>query len=195
MDFQVLHTVQWHAFTIFLVLLHVVDKEKAASLDLSATSLQFPTQFLLLPATNKGQRNSCLLAVSTAIGTLRRRELGRGRNRAPNYKVTRENQSHLELSWYWRHRAHQTVDQWVSLGWEGRRRGPEQDIAPKKVCHTMSKLPPKLCGIQLPVQMFQFECSLVCFGCMPTPHLPGFETSITDYNKTEVFNKVYSAEV
>ena len=57
---------------------------------------------------------------------------------------------------------------------EGRRRGPKQDIAPKKVCHAVSKLPPKLWGILLPVQKFEFECSLACFGCMPVPHLPRF---------------------
>lgn len=63
-----------------------------------------------------GQRNPCPLVVPSAIGKLRRGELGRGRNGAPNYKVTRENQSLLELSWYWRHRFHQTADQCVSLG-------------------------------------------------------------------------------
>lgn len=42
-----------------------------------------------------------------------------------------------------------------SSGGEGRRRGPGQDIAPRKVCHALSKLPPKLQEILLPVQMFR----------------------------------------
>lgn len=95
-----------------------------------------PTPSPKFPASNCEQRDTCLMVVSTAIGKLRRRELGRGRNRAPNYKVTRENQSHLELSWYWRHRAHQTVDQWVSLQGEGRRRGSLQDMLPQRKCAT-----------------------------------------------------------
>lgn len=96
-----------------------------------------------------------------------RGELGRARKRAPNYKVTRENQSLLELSWYWRPRAHQTLDQCVFSGrrrrrreeeWR-RRREPGQDIAPKKVCHTVFTSPPTLKKILLPFHMFQFGCS------------------------------------
>lgn len=81
----------------------------------------------------------------SAAGKLRRGELGRGRNRAPGYKVTRENQSPLEWSWHRRHRNQQTVDQWAPLG-GGSRRGPGQDIAPRKVCHALSKPPPKVAG-------------------------------------------------
>ena len=72
-------------------LIHVVNGDREASSDLSATSLPFP-------ASDVGQRDPCLPVVPSAIGKLRRGELGRGRNRAPNYKVTRENQSLLELS-------------------------------------------------------------------------------------------------
>lgn len=77
----------------------------------------------------------------SATGKLRRGELGRGRNGLP---ATRENQSPLEWSWHWRHRNQQTVDQWAPLG-GGCRRGPGQDIAPRKVCHALSKPPPKNC--------------------------------------------------
>lgn len=85
-----------------------------------------------------------ILVMPSATGKLRRGELGRGRNRAPVYKVTRENQSPLEWSWHWRHRNQQTVDQWAPLG-GGSRRGPGQDIAPRKVCHALSKPPPQSC--------------------------------------------------
>ena len=79
-------------YVLFLILqVRAVDRAREASSDLSATSLLFP-------ASNRGQRDPCLLVVPSAIGKLRRGELGRGRNRAPNYKVTRENQSLLELS-------------------------------------------------------------------------------------------------
>lgn len=48
------------------------------------------------PVSNKKHKEA--LVVPGATRKLRRGELGRGRNRAPDYKVTRENQSPLELS-------------------------------------------------------------------------------------------------
>lgn len=107
----------------FLILqVHVVNRGGEASSDRSAASLPFPNPSPPFPASNRGQRVPCLLVVPNATGKLRRGELGRGRNGVLNYKVTRENQSLLELSWYWRHSAHQTLDQWVS---PGRRRKEE----------------------------------------------------------------------
>lgn len=50
--------------------------------------------FHFLPQTE----NKETLVVPSATGKLRRGELGRGRNTALSYKVTRENQSLLELS-------------------------------------------------------------------------------------------------
>lgn len=111
-----------------------------------------------------------ILVVPSATGKLRRGELGRGRNGAPGYKVTRENQSPLEWSWHWRHRNQQTADQWAPLG-GGSRRGPGQDIAPRKVCHALSKPPPtphKVAGDPV-------TCSDVWVWALsppPTPHPP-----------------------
>lgn len=67
------------------------------------------------------------LVVPSATGKLRRSKLGRGRNGAPNYKVTRENQSPVELSWHWRHRTRETADQWVSLHGEAEEKGGERE--------------------------------------------------------------------
>lgn len=125
---------------LFLTLqVHAVARGREASSDLSATSLLFP-------ASNRGQRDPCLLVVSSAIGKLRRGELGRGRNRAPNYKVTRENQSLLELSWYWRHRAHQTADQWVSLGRRRKEEGSRAGYCTKESVPRCVQITPKVVG-------------------------------------------------
>lgn len=107
-----------------------------------------------------------ILVVPSATGKLRRGELGRGRNGAPGYKVTRENQSPLEWSWHWRHRNQQTADQWVPLG-GGSRRGPGQDIAPRKVCHALSKPPPP----HLKVSGDPVTCSDVWVWALPPPFL------------------------
>lgn len=47
-----------------------------------------------------------------------------------------------------------------------RSRGPEQDIAPRKVCHAVSKLSLKLWGILFPVQMFYLNVHMpILAGC------------------------------
>lgn len=120
-------------------LIQVVNGGREASSDLSATSLPFP-------ASNGGQRDPCLPVVPSAIGKLRRGELGRGRNRAPNYKVTRENQSLLELSWYWRHRAHQTADQWVSPGRRRKEEGSRAGYCTKESVPRCVQITPKVVG-------------------------------------------------
>lgn len=43
---------------------------------------------------------------------------------------------------------------------EGGRSGAEQDIAEKKVCQVLAKLPPELWRILLPVQMFRLNVHL-----------------------------------
>lgn len=132
-----------HLFVV-IIQVHVSNREEEASSDLSAASLPFPTPYLLFPASSRGQRDPCLLALPSATGKLRRGELGRGRNRAPNYKVTRENQSLLELSWYWKPRAHQTADQWVSLGRRREGGGVQSRIFPKESVPRYVQVTPKV---------------------------------------------------
>lgn len=98
--------------------------------------------FHFLPRTE----NKETLVMPSATGKLRRGELGRGRNRAPDYKVTRDNQSPLELSWHWRHRTQQTADQWVSLGRKRKEEGSRAGYCTKKSVPRWVQITPKVVG-------------------------------------------------
>lgn len=98
--------------------------------------------FHFLPQTE----NKETLVVPSATGKLRRGELGRGRNRAPNYKVTRDNQSPAELSWHWRHRTQHTVDQWVSLGRKRKEEGSRAGYCTKESVPRCVQITPKVVG-------------------------------------------------
>lgn len=125
--------------------------------------------FHFLPQTeNKGT-----LVVPSATGKLRRGELGRGRNTALNYKVTRENQSLLELSWHWRHRTEHTADQWVSLGRKGKEEGSRAGHCNKESVPCCVQITPKVVGDPVTCSDVLFKCSHAYFGCMSMPHLPG----------------------
>lgn len=98
-----------------------VTGTESSSSGLSTACFPFPA------STKKKKKKSHkeALVVPTATGKLRRSKLGRGRNGAPNYKVTRENQSPAELSWHWRPGTRETADQWVSLHGEAEEGGGE----------------------------------------------------------------------
>lgn len=162
--------------------MYAADRGREASSDLSVTSLPFP-------ASNWGQRRPCLPVVPSVIGKLRRGELGRGRNGAPNYKVTRENQSLLELSWYWRHRAHQTVDQWVSLGRRRKEEGSRAGYCTKESVPRRVQITPKVVwGFCYLFRCFSLNVHLLVLAARPchTYQGFGFGTSITDYSETEL---------
>lgn len=121
-----------------------VDRRRERSSDVAGTFLQFLTQSTLFPPSHRVQRDPCLLLVPSATGKSRLGELGRGGNRTPNYKVTRENQSLLELSWYWRHRAHQTADQWVSQGTRRKGEGTRSGYCTKESVPRCVQIIPKV---------------------------------------------------
>ncbi len=147
-------------YMLFLILpVCAVYDGKEASSDLSATSLPFP-------ASNRGQRNPCLPVAP--IGKLRRGELGRGRSRVPNYKVTRENQSLLVLSWYWRHRVHQTADQWVSLGRRRKEEGSGAGYCTEESVPRCVQITPKVVGDPVTcsdVLAWMFTCLVWLYAC------------------------------
>lgn len=84
------------------------------------------------------------LVVPSATGKLRRRELGRGRNRAPNDKVTSENQSPLELSWHLRHRTQQRAAQLVSLGRKRKEKGSRAGYCTEESVPCCVQITPKI---------------------------------------------------
>lgn len=99
-----------------------VTGTESSSSGLSTACFPFPAS---TKKEKKKESHKEALVVPSATGKLRRSKLGRGRNGAPNYKVTRENQSPAELSWHWRHRTRETADQWVSLHGEAEEEGGE----------------------------------------------------------------------
>lgn len=131
-----------------------------------------PLHFLPEPG-DKG--DLCLLVVSSAIGKSRLGELGRGRNRAPNYKVTRENQSLLELSWYWRPTAHLTVDQWVSPGRRRKEEGTRAGYCTKESVPCCVQITPRAVGDPVTcsdVLAWMFTCLFwLCARATPTKDL------------------------
>lgn len=64
----------------------------------------------------------------------------------------------------------------------------------ESVPHCVQIIPPKLWKILLPVQMFQFECLLASFGCLPVPHLQyqgsAFGTTIAAHRHAEESNEL-----
>lgn len=170
--------------------MHAINRGREASSDLSGTSPPFP-------ASNRGQRDPCLLVVPSAIGKLRRGELGRGRNRAPNYKVTRENQSLLELSWYLTQGSPDSGSMALS-GEEKEEGGVQSRILHQRKCATLCPNYPQSCGGSCYLfRCFSLNVHLPVLAVCPCHTYQGssFGTSITDYNDTELFSKLCSVEV
>lgn len=109
-------------------------------------------------------------------------ELGRGRNRTSNYKVTRGNHA-IPLGISLGLETQGSPDsRSMELFAEGGRSGAKQDIAERKVCHVLAKLPPKLWRILLPVQMFRVTVVLPAWPYAQIDLRLAFETCITDHN-------------
>lgn len=139
-----------------------------------------------------GQKDPCVLVMPSATGKSRRGELGRGRNRAPNYKVTRENQSLLELSWYWRHQGSPDRGSMCLSGEEKEGGGDKSRILHQRKCATLCPNYRQSCGVSCyPYRCFSLNVHLPVLAGCPCHTYQGtsFGTSLMDYYDRELSNK------